>query len=203
MVTQAPTGASARPSSSTSASPRSARAPPRAAPAPRPTAAPRTTWPGAHPLRRRLPRGRRLRARPDALGDVDLPRPRAGLQAAREADAAADHVRRPAGLSIDEIKQVFRCLADDPQQRLPARHMRFFNPVTLTTNPMQVPRERLDPGPRRGATRRRSSSPRSRRSLPPSPRTRRSSWARWSRSTSRTSRSAAGPTTTSSSPRRP
>ncbi len=53
----------------------------------------------------------------------------------------------PAGLSTDEIKQVFRCLADDPQQRLPARHLRFFNPVTLTTNPMQVPRERLDPGP--------------------------------------------------------
>src|ERR1700744_2141023 len=53
----------------------------------------------------------------------------------------------PAGLSIDEIKQVFRCLADDPQQRLPARHLRFFNPVTLTTNPMQVPRERHDPGP--------------------------------------------------------
>src|SRR4029079_17659603 len=53
----------------------------------------------------------------------------------------------PAGLSIDEIKQIFRCLADDPQQRLPARHLRFFNPVTLTTNPIQVPRERLDPGP--------------------------------------------------------
>ena len=53
----------------------------------------------------------------------------------------------PAGLSIDEIKQVFRCLSDDPQQRLPARHLRFFNPVTLTTNPIQVPRERLDPGP--------------------------------------------------------
>ncbi|MDP9033318.1 MAG: protein kinase [Myxococcota bacterium] len=53
----------------------------------------------------------------------------------------------PSGLSIDEIKQVFRCFADDPQQRLPARHLRFFNPVTLTTNPIQVPRERLDPGP--------------------------------------------------------
>jgi serine/threonine-protein kinase len=53
----------------------------------------------------------------------------------------------PAGLSIDEIKQVFRCLSDDPQQRLPARHLRFFNPVTLTTNPIQVPRDRLDPGP--------------------------------------------------------
>jgi serine/threonine-protein kinase len=53
----------------------------------------------------------------------------------------------PAGLSTDEVKQVFRCLADDPQARLPARHLRFFNPVTLTTNPIQVPRERLDPGP--------------------------------------------------------
>jgi serine/threonine-protein kinase len=53
----------------------------------------------------------------------------------------------PAGLSIDEVKQVFRCLADPPDQRLPARHLRFFNPVTLTTNPIQVPRERLDPGP--------------------------------------------------------
>jgi serine/threonine protein kinase len=53
----------------------------------------------------------------------------------------------PSGLSIDEIKQVFRSFSDDPQQRLPARHLRFFNPVTLTTNPIQVPRERLDPGP--------------------------------------------------------
>ena len=53
----------------------------------------------------------------------------------------------PAGLSVDEIKQVFRCLADDPQQRLVAGHLRFFNPATLTTNPVQLPRERLDPGP--------------------------------------------------------
>ena len=53
----------------------------------------------------------------------------------------------PAGLSIDEIKQVFHCLSEDGPLRLPARHLRFFNPVTLTTNPIQVPRERLDPGP--------------------------------------------------------
>src|SRR5579871_3089404 len=53
----------------------------------------------------------------------------------------------PAGLSIDEVKQIYRCLSEDPTQRLPARHLRFFNPVTLTTNPIQVPRERLDPGP--------------------------------------------------------
>lgn len=53
----------------------------------------------------------------------------------------------PAGLSVDEIKQVFRCLSEHAEQRLPARHLRFFNPVTLTTNPIQLPRERLDPGP--------------------------------------------------------
>jgi serine/threonine-protein kinase len=53
----------------------------------------------------------------------------------------------PAGLSVDEIKQIFRCLSDDAAQRLPARHLRFFNPVQLTTNPVQVARERLDPGP--------------------------------------------------------
>ena len=53
----------------------------------------------------------------------------------------------PSGLSVDEIKQIFRCLTEDPTQRLSARHLRFFNPVALTTNPIQVPRERLDPGP--------------------------------------------------------
>ncbi len=53
----------------------------------------------------------------------------------------------PAGLSTDEIKQVFLCLSDDLASRLPARHLRFFNPATLTTNPIQLPRERLDPGP--------------------------------------------------------
>src|SRR6188474_1596007 len=53
----------------------------------------------------------------------------------------------PAGLSVDEIKQIFRCLSDDAAHRLPARHLRFFNPVQLTTNPVQVARERLDPGP--------------------------------------------------------
>jgi eukaryotic-like serine/threonine-protein kinase len=53
----------------------------------------------------------------------------------------------PAGLSVDEIKQIFRCLSDEAQSRLAARHLRFFNPVALTTNPTQVPRERLDPGP--------------------------------------------------------
>jgi serine/threonine-protein kinase len=53
----------------------------------------------------------------------------------------------PAGLSVDEVKQVFRSLCEDPQHRIVARHLRFFNPVTLTTNPMQVVRERIDPGP--------------------------------------------------------
>jgi serine/threonine-protein kinase len=53
----------------------------------------------------------------------------------------------PAGLSIDEVKQVFRGLHEDPAMRPQARHMRFFNPTQLTTSPIQVPRERLDPGP--------------------------------------------------------
>ena len=52
----------------------------------------------------------------------------------------------PASLSVDEIKQVFRCLSDDPQMRPPAKRMRFFNPVQLTTSQMQIPRERLAPG---------------------------------------------------------
>jgi len=53
----------------------------------------------------------------------------------------------PAGLSIDEVKQIFRGMNEDPQMRPQARHMRFFNPTTLTTSPIQLPRERLDPGP--------------------------------------------------------
>ena len=52
----------------------------------------------------------------------------------------------PAGLSVDEVKQVYRCLAEDPALRPMARHLRFFNPTTLTTSPIQVPRDRLDPG---------------------------------------------------------
>jgi serine/threonine-protein kinase len=36
---------------------------------------------------------------------------------------------------------------EDPQMRPQARHMRFFNPTQLTTSPIQLPRERLDPGP--------------------------------------------------------
>ncbi|HKQ69270.1 MAG TPA: FHA domain-containing serine/threonine-protein kinase [Polyangiaceae bacterium] len=52
----------------------------------------------------------------------------------------------PSGLSIDEVKQIYRCLSDDPAMRPMARHLRFFNPTTLTTSPIQVPRDRLDPG---------------------------------------------------------
>jgi serine/threonine protein kinase len=66
----------------------------------------------------------------------------------------------PSGLSVDEIKQVFRCLSDDATQRLPARHMRFFNPVQLTTNPVQVSRERLDPGPPPGRSAQSTFTPR-------------------------------------------
>ncbi len=53
----------------------------------------------------------------------------------------------PSGLSGDEVKQVFRCLNDNHALRPNARHLRFFNPTTLTTSQAQVPRERLSPGP--------------------------------------------------------
>jgi serine/threonine-protein kinase len=52
----------------------------------------------------------------------------------------------PSGLSIDEVKQIYRCLSEDAVMRPMARHLRFFNPTTLTTSPIQVPRDRLDPG---------------------------------------------------------
>jgi len=52
----------------------------------------------------------------------------------------------PSGLSVDEIKQIFRCLSDDPASRPTARHLRFFNPSSLTTSQVQIPRERIAPG---------------------------------------------------------
>lgn len=52
----------------------------------------------------------------------------------------------PAALSVDEVKQIFRCLADDPEMRPDAKRMRFFNPVQLTTSQTQIPRERIIPG---------------------------------------------------------
>ena len=121
-----------------------------------------------------------------ALGDVDLPRPRARLQAAREDDAPQIMFDVPRGLSIDEIKQIFRCLNEDPPMRPQARHMRFFNPTQLTTSPIQVPRERLDPGPaaRPRADAARSRRARSRSSSPTRPTRPRSSGS-CSRSTSR------------------
>lgn len=53
----------------------------------------------------------------------------------------------PASLTLDEIKQLYLCLSDDPSRRPNARHLRFFNPTQITTSPIQVPRDRLDPGP--------------------------------------------------------
>ena len=52
----------------------------------------------------------------------------------------------PSDLSIDEVKQIFRCLADDAALRPTARHLRFFNPSSLTTSQVQIPRERIQPG---------------------------------------------------------
>ncbi len=53
----------------------------------------------------------------------------------------------PAGLSVDEVKQIFRSLSEDAKVRPQARHMRFFNPSALTTSQVQIPRDRLSPGP--------------------------------------------------------
>jgi serine/threonine-protein kinase len=53
----------------------------------------------------------------------------------------------PSGLSIDEVKQVFRCLSEEPRHRSQARRLRFFNPTALTTNQVQIPRPRISPGP--------------------------------------------------------
>lgn len=52
----------------------------------------------------------------------------------------------PSGLSVDEVKQVYRCLSDDSALRPTARHLRFFNPSSLTTSQVQIPRERIAPG---------------------------------------------------------
>ncbi|HTM43359.1 MAG TPA: FHA domain-containing serine/threonine-protein kinase [Polyangiaceae bacterium] len=53
----------------------------------------------------------------------------------------------PSGLSIDEVKQVFHCLSDDPKFRIPARRLRFFNPMSLTTSQASSPRPKISPGP--------------------------------------------------------
>lgn len=53
----------------------------------------------------------------------------------------------PSGLSIDEVKQVFRAISEDARQRPRARRFRFFNPMALTTSQAQIPRERISPGP--------------------------------------------------------
>jgi serine/threonine protein kinase len=58
----------------------------------------------------------------------------------------------PSGLSIDEVKQIFRAISEDPRQRPRARRFRFFNPMALTTSQAQIPRERISPGPPLGRT---------------------------------------------------
>ncbi len=52
-----------------------------------------------------------------------------------------------AGLSVDEIKQIFWCLSEDPEQRIPANHLRFFNPANPIMSAVQIRRERLEAGP--------------------------------------------------------
>ena len=53
----------------------------------------------------------------------------------------------PAGLSIDEVKQIFRCLGENPELRPQAKRLRFFKPASYTTSQAQIPRERISPGP--------------------------------------------------------
>lgn len=53
----------------------------------------------------------------------------------------------PAGLSIDEIREVFVGMSEDAAMRPHARHLRFFNPAQVTASSFSLPRERLDPGP--------------------------------------------------------
>jgi serine/threonine-protein kinase len=52
-----------------------------------------------------------------------------------------------AGLSVDEIKQIFWCLSDDPAQRIAARHLKFFNPTTNSISAVPPRREKLDARP--------------------------------------------------------
>jgi serine/threonine-protein kinase len=66
----------------------------------------------------------------------------------------------PSGLSIDEVKQIYRALAEDPRQRPRARRFRFFNPMALTTSQAQIPRERIAPGPPLGRSVAQSFTPR-------------------------------------------
>src|SRR5512134_2655084 len=47
----------------------------------------------------------------------------------------------PAGLSVDEVKQIFRSLGEEAALRPQARHLRFFNPTAHTTSQVQIPRE--------------------------------------------------------------
>jgi serine/threonine-protein kinase len=49
-----------------------------------------------------------------------------------------------AGLSVDEIKQIFWCLSDDPAQRISARYLRFFNPTTISISASPARREKID-----------------------------------------------------------
>ena len=58
----------------------------------------------------------------------------------------------PAGLSIDEVKQIFRCLARRPAAAPAARHLRFFNPTHAHDEP--------DAGPARAARSRAAARPR-------------------------------------------
>ncbi len=60
----------------------------------------------------------------------------------------------PSSLSVDEIKQISSLLERGPGERPQARHLRFFNPSSLTTSQVQIPHERIAPGAPPGPRRR-------------------------------------------------
>ena len=110
-----------------------------------------------------------------ALGDVDLPRPRARIQAARASRCASRSCSTcPRGLSIDEVKQIFRCL--DRGRRRCARRRGTCASSTRRSSPRARSRSRASasiPARRpaaRGAARsrraRRRCSSRTRRTRP-------------------------------------
>jgi serine/threonine-protein kinase len=74
--------------------------------------------------------------------------PQPGSKPRRTPMAEQLRIDIPTRLSLDETKQVWRCLAEEPAMRPEARQLRFFKPGTLTA--VEAPRERLDAGPQPG-----------------------------------------------------
>jgi eukaryotic-like serine/threonine-protein kinase len=53
----------------------------------------------------------------------------------------------PSGLSTDELRQIYRCLNEEPTQRPLAREVRFYNPAQLSGRAIALRHEWIEPGP--------------------------------------------------------